>query len=153
MPKEFQHIIRIAETDLDGSQKVAHALTGIKGIGVSLANVIVKKANIDSETHLGFLSDMEIDKIKDIINKPEKHGMPSWLLNRQKDSETGKDLHLTGSDLTLRIKSDIDEMVKVKSWRGFRHAHGLKVRGQRTRTTGRTGKAIGVKKKRVRRER
>ena len=150
MPKEFQHIIRIAETDLEGSQKVAHALTGIKGVGVSLANVIVKKANIDSETRLGFLSDMEIDKIRDIIDKPEKYGMPGWLLNRQKDSKTGKDLHLTGSDLTLRIKSDIDEMKKVKSWRGFRHAHGLKVRGQRTRTTGRSGKAIGVKKKRLR---
>lgn len=153
MPKQFQHIIRIAETDLDGSQKVAQALTGVKGIGTSLANVIVKKANINSETRLGFLSDMEIDRIRDIINKPEKHSMPAWLLNRQKDSETGKDLHLTGSDLTLRIKSDIDEMKKAKSWRGFRHAHGLKVRGQRTRTTGRTGKAIGVKKKRIRRER
>ncbi len=152
MPKEFQHIIRIAETDLDGSQKVAQALTGIKGIGVGLANVIVKKANIDSKTRLGFLSDMEIDKIRDIVSKPEKQGLPSWLLNRQKDGQTGKDLHLTGSDLALRIKSDIDELKKVKSWKGFRHAHGLKVRGQRTRTTGRKGKAIGVKKKRVRGE-
>jgi small subunit ribosomal protein S13 len=153
MPKEFRHIIRIAETDLDGSQKVAQALTGIKGIGISLASTVVKRANISSEARLGFLSDIEIARIRDIIDKPQKHGMPNWLLNRQKDSDTGKDLHLTGSDLTLQIKSDIDEMKKIKSWRGFRHAHGLKLRGQRTRTTGRSGKAIGVKKKRVSRER
>jgi len=153
MLKEFRHIIRIAETDLDGSQKVAQALTGIKGIGISLANTIVKRASISSETRLGLLSDMEIDEIRDIIDKPKKHGMPDWLLNRQKDTDTGKDLHLTGSDLTLQTKSDIDEMKKIKSWRGFRHAHGLKLRGQRTRTTGRSGKAIGVKKKRVSRER
>lgn len=153
MPKEFRHIIRIAETDLDGSQKVAQALTGIKGIGISLANTVVKRANISSETRLGFLSDMEIDKIGDIIDQPQKHGMPNWLLNRQKDSGTGKDLHITGSDLTLQMKTDIDEMKKIRSWRGFRHSHGLKLRGQRTRTTGRSGKAIGVKKKRVSRER
>lgn len=153
MPKEFRHIIRIAETDLVGRQKVAHALTGIKGVGISLAEVIAKNASIDSEARLGLLSDVEIDRIRDVLSDPEKHGIPGWLLNRQKDSETGKDLHITGSDLTLRIKSDIDEMKKVKSWKGFRHAHGLKVRGQRTRATGRTGKAIGVKKKKIRRER
>jgi small subunit ribosomal protein S13 len=96
---------------------------------------------------------MEIDKIRDIMKTPAKYGIPGWFFNRQKDSETGKDLHLTGSDLALQTKSDIDDMKKVKSWKGFRHAHGLKVRGQRTRTTTRKGKAIGVKKRRIRRER
>ena len=47
MPKEFQHIIRIVNTDLYGTQKIVYALTNIKGIGIKLANVIVKKANID----------------------------------------------------------------------------------------------------------
>jgi len=42
---------------------------------------------------------------------------------------------------------DIDKMKEIKSWRGYRHAYGLKVRGQRTKTTGRAGKALGVKKK------
>jgi small subunit ribosomal protein S13 len=42
---------------------------------------------------------------------------------------------------------DIDQMKEIKSWRGYRHAYGLKVRGQRTKTTGRSGKALGVKKK------
>jgi len=149
MPKEFQHIIRIAETDLDGTLKVNHALTKIKGVGKRLANIIAEKANVNPENRLGFLSDAEVKRIKDILDSPSKHGVPSWLLNRPKDSETGKDLHIVGSDLVLQTKTDIDEMKKAKSSKGIRHAYGLKVRGQRTRTTGRKGKAIGVKKKRI----
>ena len=150
MPKEFQHIIRIVNTDLYGTQKVVYALTNVKGIGIKLANVIVKKANIDPKTRVGFLSETEIEKIKGILKDLKKHDVPSWLLNRTKDCQTGKHLHLIGSDLILQTKTDIDQMKNIRSWRGFRHAYGLKVRGQRTRTTGRTGKAIGVKFKKTR---
>jgi small subunit ribosomal protein S13 len=152
MPREFQHIIRIADTDLDGTLKVDFALTGIKGIGIRLAKVITERAKVDPENRLGFLSDADLNRIKDVLEKPAKHDVPGWLLNRSKDSETGKDLHIVGSDLVLQTKTDIDQMKKMKSWKGIRHAYGLKVRGQRTRTTGRKGKAIGVKKRRVMRE-
>lgn len=150
MSKEFQHIIRIVNTDLYGTQKVVYALTNVKGIGIKLANVIVKKANIDPKTRVGFLSETEVEKIKGILKDLSRHGVPSWLLNRTKDCQTGKHLHLIGSDLILQTKTDIDQMKNIRSWRGFRHAYGLKVRGQRTRTTGRTGKAIGVKFKKTR---
>lgn len=150
MSKEFRYIIRIAGADLNGSQTVAYALTNIKGVGIELANVIVKKAGIKAETRLGFLSDTDVKKIEDVIEKPAKYGVPSWILNRQKDRETGNSLHVTGSDLVLQTKTDIDQMKKFRSWKGFRHSHGLKVRGQRTRTTSRKGKAMGVKKRRVR---
>jgi len=150
MSKEFRHVIRVAGADLDGTQTVVHALTSIKGVGIRLADVIVKKAGIKSETRLGFLSDAEIKKIEEIIKAPTKHGVPGWLLNSRKDIETGNDVHLIGSDLVLQTKTNIDQMKKIRSWRGFRHAHGLKVRGQRTKTTGRTGKTLGVKKKLVR---
>lgn len=150
MPKEFRHIIRVAGADLDGAQKVAYALMSIKGVGLRLANVILKKAGINPETRLGFLSDVDVKKIESIIEKSSKHGIPGWLLDRQKDRKTGNDIHLTGSDLVLQTKTDIDQLKEMTSWRGFRHAHGLKVRGQRTRTTGRAGKAVGVSKKRVR---
>jgi len=148
MPREFQHIIRIADTDLDGTLKVDYALTKIKGIGIRLAKVIAEKADVDPEDRLGFLSEAEVKRIKDVIENPSKYDVPGWLLNRPKDSETGKNLHIVGSDLVLQIKTDIDQMKKMKSWKGIRHAYGLKVRGQRTRTTGRKGKAVGVKKKR-----
>ena len=147
MSKEFRHILRIADTDLDGTLKVGYALSNIKGVGTRLAHAILRKANINPETRLGFLSEVEVEKLKDVITNPAKHGFPGWLLNRPKDIETGKDLHLIGPDLDLRVKSDIEELKKTKSWRGYRHAYGLKVRGQKTRTTARKGKAMGVRKR------
>lgn len=148
MPREFQHIIRIADTDLDGTLKVDYALTKIKGVGIRLAEVIAKKAKVSIENRLGFLSDAEVKRIKDVVENPSKYDVPGWLLNRSKDSKTGNNLHIVGSDLVLQTKTDIDEMKKMKSWKGIRHAYGLKVRGQRTRTTGRKGRVVGVKKKR-----
>ena len=148
MSREFRHIVRVTDTDIDGTLKVGYALTKIKGVSISLANAILKKAEVNPEIRLGLLSEEQVRKIEDILENPTKYGIPNWLLNRRKDLETGKDLHLLSSDLVLRTKMDIDLMKKIKSWRGYRHAHGLKVRGQRTRTTGRTGKTVGVRKKR-----
>ncbi len=150
MSREFQHIIRISGTDLEGTQLVGYALTNIKGVGIRLANTIIERAGINSETRMGFLSEAEVKKIEDILEKPAKYGVSEWLLNRRKDRESGSNLHIVGSDLVLQTKTDIDQMKKMKSRKGFRHSRGLKVRGQRTRTTGRKGKAMGVKKKRVR---
>lgn len=147
MSKEFRHIVRIVETDLDGTLKISYALSIIKGVGIGLADIVVKKAEVSPDARIGFLSEAEVEKLEDVIRKPSKYGLPGWILNRPKDAATGKDLHLVGSDLTLQIKNDIEEMKKIRSWRGYRHAYGLKVRGQRTKVTGRTGKAVGVKKK------
>ncbi len=151
MPKEFHHILRITGTDIDGTLKVTHALTKINGININLANAIINKSGIDPEERVGFLSEAEIEKIEKIIKEPKKFGFPNWLLNRRKDLETGRDLHLIGPDLVLGTKTDIKRMKEMNLWRGYRHAYGLKVRGQRTRSTGRKGKAIGVRVKRQRR--
>ena len=151
MPREFQHIIRFAGTDIEGTQPVTYALTNVKGIGIKLANAIVEKAGIDPATRMGLLSSAEVEKLEEIITNPVKYDIPMWLLNRRKDLETGKDTHLLSSDLVLQTKNDIDQMKKIRSWKGIRHSYGLKVRGQRTKTTGRKGKAIGVKKKEMKR--
>jgi small subunit ribosomal protein S13 len=145
--KEFRHIVRIAGTDLDGTLTLNYALSDINGIGVPLANAITRKAKVNPQTRVGFLNDTDIETLEDIINTPGKYGIPGWMLNRPKDMDTGRDLHLTGADLTLKIKTDVEEMKNLKSWRGYRHAYGLRVRGQHTKTTGRSGKAMGVKKK------
>ena len=147
MSREFRHITRIAETDLNGTQKVASSLSKVKGIGISMANSIVKKAGVNPEIRLGFLSEQELEKLEDVLRNPTKYGLPEWLFNRKKDMDTGKDLHLIGSGLVLQTKTDVDLMKISKSWKGYRHSYGLKVRGQRTKCTGRKGKAIGVKKK------
>ena len=151
MSREFQHIIRFAGTDIEGTQPVTYALTNVKGIGITLASVIIEKSGISPEARMGFLSVTEVEKIEDVIKNPTNYGVPKWLLNRRKDMETGKDLHLLGTDLIVQTKDDIDQMKKIRSWKGFRHSYGLKVRGQRTKTTGRAGKAMGVKKKQVQR--
>ncbi len=153
MSKEFRHILRIADTDLDGTLKAGYALSNIKGVGTRLAHAILRKANISPETRLGFLSETEVEKLEDIVTNPAKHGFPSWLFNRPKDIETGKGIHLIGPDLDLRIKSDIEELKKSRSWRGYRHSYNLKVRGQRTKTTGRKGKAMGVRRRALMRAR
>lgn len=137
---------------MDGTKKLVYALTEIKGIGIRLANVIIDRANLHPDTRLGFLTDSEVEHIEDLIEKPSENGIPSWFFNRRKDRETGNNLHLISPDIELQVKSDIERMKKTKSWKGYRHSYGLKVRGQRTKTTGRSQKAVGVKKKRIARE-
>jgi small subunit ribosomal protein S13 len=147
MSQEYRHILRIMGTDMQGTQKTVYALTAIKGISLSLSNAILKKAGVNPDQRVGFLIESDIGKIEEIIKEPAKHGLPAWLFNRRKDTETGKDTHILSADLVLKTKMDIDQAKEIRSWRGYRHAYGLKVRGQHTKTTGRAGKALGVKKK------
>ena len=147
MSQEFRHILRIAGSDVAGTLKTVYALTEIKGISISLSNAILRKANVNPDLRVGFLTESDIYRIEDIIEDPSKHNIPVWLFNRRKDAETGKDIHLTTAELVLKTKTDIEQAKEIRSWRGYRHAYGLKVRGQHTKTTGRAGKALGVKKK------
>jgi small subunit ribosomal protein S13 len=147
MSQEYRHILRILGTDMQGTLKTVYALTKIKGVSLSLSNAILKKAEVNPDVRVGLLTETEIDKIEEISKEPAKYGLPNWLFNKRKNAETGKDIHLISADLVLRTKMDIDEAKEIRSWRGYRHAYGLKVRGQRTKTTGRAGKALGVKKK------
>jgi small subunit ribosomal protein S13 len=147
MSQEFRYIVRILGSDSPGTLKTSYALKQIKGVNMSLSNAVLKKAGVNPDLRVGFITDSDIAKIEDIIQDPAKHGIPSWLFNRRKDSETGKDFHVLTSDLIFKTKTDIDQAKEIRSWRGYRHAYSLKVRGQRTKTTGRAGKALGVKKK------
>ncbi len=146
--QEFRPIVRFMGTDLDGSLKVPYALTAVRGMGVMLGYAIARVAGVDTEKRLGFLSDDELKRLEEVARDPLGHGIPAWLLNRRRDPTTGKDLHVYGSDLVYTIREDIQREMRIKSWRGIRHSLGLKVRGQRTRTTGRTGTAVGVSRRR-----
>ncbi|MBN1357448.1 30S ribosomal protein S13 [Candidatus Bathyarchaeota archaeon] len=147
MSQEYRHILRIMGSDVQGTLKTVYALTAIKGINMSLSSAILKKAGVNPDVRVGFLTESELNKIEEIIKDPARFGLPSWLFNRRKNLETGKNDHLISADLVLRTKTDIDDEKAIRSWRGYRHAYGLKVRGQRTKTTGRAGKSLGVKKK------
>ncbi len=96
---------------------------------------------------LGYLSENRIKELDEVVRDITKLGFPSWLYNRRKDYATGADKHLIGAELIFYPRQDIEREKKIKSWRGVRHALGLKVRGQRTATTGRLGMTVGVSKK------
>ena len=112
-----------------------------------LSNAICNILNIPREKPIQDVSPEDLKKIEDVMRNPKKYNTPSWLLNRRKDPETGEDAHLVSADLKLRQQFDIRHLRKMKCYRGVRHAGGLRVRGQRTRTTGRKGKTIGVQRR------
>ena len=144
--EEFKHLVRILDTDLDGKRGVVYSLCGIRGIGRRVAEVIVASTGIDPGMRMGDLTDNKIEKLKSAINAAEKR-LPLWMLNRRKDLLTGADKHILGADLMLQLQEDINLLRKIRSYRGIRHERGLKVRGQRTKSTGRRGLVVGVMRK------
>ncbi len=143
----FKYIVRIADTDIDGERSVVYGLTQIKGIGHRVATFIADKVNLPREEKIGRLSDEKIDEIKEIIANLPKHA-PPWLLNHRHDFDTGEDIHLVSTEVDVRVKDDINLMKKIRCYKGIRHEQGQKVRGQRTRSNGRTGLTLGVSRKR-----
>jgi len=148
LSSSYRHIVRIVDADLKGEDKVAYALTKIRGIGINTSYAILRSCSVDPEMRVGVLQDSDIKRIEEALTTIQTK-FPRHMLNRRKDPFTGKDLHLLGSDLVVGMKSDIDLMKKTKSWKGVRHSLGLKVRGQCTRTTGRFGAAVGVARKAI----
>jgi len=145
--QEIRGIVRIAGKDISGNRTLYLGLTEIKGISFMLANAILNVLGLDHKRKVGTLSDEEIKKIEEVLANPTKYGIPAWMLNRRKDLETGKDMHLVMSDLDFRKQEDIKRLINIKAYRGVRHMLGLKVRGQRTRSTGRRGRTVGVVRK------
>jgi len=139
------NIIRIAETNLDGGKPVRVAIRGIPGMGFMFSNAVATVSGMGDKP-LETLSQEEVKKLVDILQHPEKHSIPSWMYNRRKGPIKGEDKHISASILDLTKKMDINEMKKLRIYKGVRHSLGLPVRGQRTRGSFRKGKAIGVKR-------
>ena len=118
----------------------------VRGIGYNFAKAILDMLKIDQNSNVGFLTESQVVAIENVMKNPSSLNMPSWFLNRRKDIDSGKDMHLITSDIEFNVRNDIEREKNSSSWRGFRHTYGLKVRGQRTRTTGRKGGAVGVRK-------
>lgn len=146
--RDYRFIVRIAGQEVDGSAKLAYGLTSIKGVGVRLGYALARAAGVDPEKRVGFLTDDEVKRLEDVMKNPVSYGVRGFLLNRQRAPETGRDELLIGGDWELRQRMDIDFMKEIRCWKGIRHSLGLKVRGQRTRTTGRTGRTVGVVRRR-----
>jgi len=139
-------MVRIVGNDIHGERKMIVGLTEIRGVGYMFANTILNILKIDPNQRIGYLSSEQILSIENIIKNPSGSNFPSWFLNRRKDVETGEDKHLITSDIAFTVRNDVEREKTSGSWRGYRHMFGLKVRGQRTRCTGRKGGAVGVAK-------
>ena len=150
MPEEFRHIVRIAGKDLSGGRRVQLALSDLKGISMMTARAVAYLAKVDPMVKLGSLNKDEVARLEEVLAQPQAHGMPGWMLNRRKDEDTGKDIHIIGADIDRTLRSDIALERRIRSRRGIRHELGLPVRGQRTRSTGRKGMVVGVKRKEIR---
>jgi len=143
---QYENLIRILGNDIPGERKMLVGLTQIRGVGMMFANAIISHLKIEPNSNIGNLNADQVESIEKIIQDPESFNFPIWFLNRRKDPETGKDMHLVTSDIAFNVRNDIEREKSVFSWRGYRHMFGLKVRGQRTRCTGRKGGAVGVAK-------
>lgn len=144
---EFRHLVRIANTDLEGKKALVYALKDIRGVGVPFAHAICVVAKLDGLSKIGNISDSDMKKIDDIIREPAKYHLPVWLFNRRHDVETGVDKHIVTNDLIFQRDNDIKMMKRMKSYKGVRHSYDAPVRGQRTRSHFRKnkGKVMGVK--------
>ena len=143
---EFRHLVRVSGKDLDGSKKLVAALSDLRGVGYNFAHMITTKLSLDPGVRLGTLSEEQVKEVEAAVANVTKAMLPAWFYNRRNDPETGESRQLLGSDLDFVQKNDIEAEKDIQSWKGVRHSLGLKVRGQRTRTTGRKGRTVGVRK-------
>lgn len=144
--QDVKRIVRLMSTDIDGNLSVERALRKIKGVSFMFSRAVCTSTGIDKKRKVGTLADNERKNLENFITSPS---LPAWMMNRRKDPETGKDTHLTMAELSLRKREDINIMKKMHSYKGVRHELGQPVRGQRTRSTFRTQKSVGVSKKKV----
>lgn len=146
--ERLQNIVRFAETNLDGTKTVRTAILNIKGVSFMFGNAVANICDF-SDKRVSELSEEEMKTLEDIMMKPWNHNIPPWLYNRRRDPSTNENRHLLVSQLDLTRNMDINEMKKLRSYKGVRHSLGLPVRGQRTRSTfKKSGKVVGVRRKR-----
>jgi small subunit ribosomal protein S13 len=148
--REFieENLIRIYSTDIPADMRLYPGLTRIKGISWAFSNAICNLLKLDRTKKMSELTENEIKKIVDFIKNPDP-SLPSWILNRRKDVETGQDKHLVTTELDLQKGFDVRAMKKMRSYKGIRHSMGQPVRGQRTKAHFRKGKSVGVQRSKV----
>jgi small subunit ribosomal protein S13 len=122
-------LARIAGVDLPRDKRTEVALTYIFGIGLTTAQNVVKMANVNPDTRVRDLTEEEVSRLREVI---EKNFKVEGYLRRE-------------------IAQNIRRLIEISCYRGIRHRRGLPVRGQRTKTNSRTRKGprrgIGIKKK------
>lgn len=121
-------MLRLVGIDLPVDKRIEVALTYIYGIGPKIAKGLLSSAKINPDTRAKELTAPEVAKLQKLIESVKVEG-----------------------DLRKEIRENVQRLKRISSYRGSRHNAGLPVRGQRTRTNGRTlrgkRKTIGAMKK------
>ena len=107
---------RIAGVDVPDDKKLPFALRYVYGVGGTRAGEIVRKSQIDPERRVRELSESEITRVREIIERD----------------------YLVEGDLRREVRQSIQRLIDINSYRGQRHRRNLPLRGQRTRTNART---------------
>jgi len=107
---------RISGVDVPDDKKPEYALRYIYGVGPTRARDIVKKAQIDANRRMRELSDVEITRLREVIDRD----------------------YTVEGDLRREIRSSVQRLIDINCYRGQRHRRNLPVRGQRTKTNART---------------
>lgn len=129
-------MVRIAGIDLPRNKRIEVGLTYIYGIGPKISQDILAKAGVSLDARDTDLTESQVAAIRDIIDRE----------------------HMVEGDLRREVQTNIKRLIEIGSYRGLRHRRNLPVRGQRTRTNGRTrrgpkktvagrGRRRGAKKK------
>jgi len=125
---------RIAGVDIPPQKRVVISVMYIHGIGRTTSEKIVKAANINPETRVKDLSEEEVARLRQIIDR----------------MGSSKEILIEG-DLRREVATNIKRLTEIGTYRGMRHRRGLPVRGQRTRTNARSRRgpkrAVAGKKK------
>ncbi len=120
---------RIAGVDLPREKRVEIALTYILGIGRSKAREIVNQTRISPDTRIRDLTEDEINRIRDFIDKN----------------------YTVEGELRRNVNMNIKRLIEINSYRGLRHRRGLPLRGQSTKNNARTRKGpkktVGARRK------
>lgn len=109
---------RIAGVDLPRDKRVEVGLTYIYGIGRATSNKILKELNINPDTRVKDLTEVEVNDLRNILD----------------------DKYTVEGDLRREVNLNIKRLIEIGSYRGLRHRRGLPVRGQKTKTNARTRK-------------
>jgi small subunit ribosomal protein S13 len=107
---------RIAGVDIPNEKRVEISLRYIFGIGPAVAQQICEKTRVDPGTRARDLTDDEVSRIREVIDKE----------------------YIVEGDLRREVRQNIQRLTEINCYRGMRHRRGLPVRGQRTKTNART---------------
>jgi len=140
---DLRYFVRIRQTDLDGTKTVERALTDMNGIGRRTARLVCETVDVERTATLGRLDDEVIDGIvEEVLHVADT--VPEWMTNHRQAYFSGETTHEIGNELEMTRRQDVNRMKMIDSYKGVRHKRGQKVRGQRTKSTGRTEGTIGV---------